>query len=193
MTLRDLGIFALAVLVIVAGLGIYVVRKNDQVSESERNAAIHAAKADALVSIGRQKDVQIASRASDLSKAEKDIQRLRADYARLRQHRESLAQFGTSVPAVGLPDDASGDPCLAAADELINAQGRLIEEQKAQILDLTASRDAWKGAFEEEHQRSVELQLALDAQRHAAKSVKWLGRIQGFAIGVGAGYVGGKL
>ncbi len=194
MSLRAWGFLAIAVVVAVGGLFYgYQQYKNRQVDEALQEAVEWARKADESASLARQKDVQIAARTSDLAKAQKDIDQLKLEYAKRRQPRKSVAEFGTAAPVDGLPSEPAGDLALDAADAVISAQDGLIKEQAAQILDLTVSRDSWKGAYEEEHRRAVALQIALDAQKHAAKSGKWVGRLQGFAIGLGAGYVGGKL
>ena len=84
------------------------------------------------------------------------------------------------------------DAQLADQAELIDAQGRLIDALKLQVTDLTTARDHWKGAFQAERDRSLQLEIALEAQKAMTRGALWRGRFQGIAIGLGAGYVAGR-
>ena len=60
-------------------------------------------------------------------------------------------------------------------------------------MGLRVAPDAKDRALITSEQRARGLEIALEAQRHASKSQRWLGRIEGVAVGIAIGYVGGKL
>ena len=89
---------------------------------------------------------------------------------------------------------------VAALTETVDAQKNLIQAQdaslqgvKAQLVTMTAARDAWKRTSEEGGREAVQLRAALAAKEGLEKSALWRGRLQGLAIGIGAGYLGGRI
>lgn len=76
---------------------------------------------------------------------------------------------------------------------LIQAQDGAISGLQAQLLATSAARDAWKRSAEEGGREALQLRAALAAQQGIAKNAVWKGRIQGLAVGLGAGYIGGRL
>lgn len=76
---------------------------------------------------------------------------------------------------------------------LIQAQDGAISGLQAQLLATSEARDAWKRSAEEGGREALQLRAALAAQQGIAKNAVWKGRIQGLAVGLGAGYIGGRL
>ena len=100
---------------------------------------------------------------------------------------------GAVVPASAASGPDDRDALIAKDQEVITALTKVVEDQGTEISQLTISRDQWKASSEAEHRAVVGLQIALDAQKVVSKSDKWIGRVEGFAIGIGAGYVAGRL
>ena len=159
----------------------------------------HAAKVEASTheAEAKAKDAQIPDLQAKLNTAKADLDRVSA------QRNALLLQLSqqTSGGHVALPDTAPEpthapdvrDEVIAKDAEVIAAQKNVISQQDTQILVLTGSRDQWKAAYESEKRANVGLQISLDAQKTVSKSSKWLGRIEGFAIGFGVGYLGGRV
>ena len=76
---------------------------------------------------------------------------------------------------------------------MIAAQDQQIQDQAQQILVLTARGDSYKAAWEASAQEASSLRLAHEAALHLAHAERWRGRIEGLVVGLGVGYVGGKL
>ena len=81
---------------------------------------------------------------------------------------------------------------VAKQDEVIQAQQVQINDQAVQIHTLTLDRDFWKTAYGESSKEATARRLALEGQLAATKAALWRGRIEGFVVGIGAGYAGGK-
>jgi small-conductance mechanosensitive channel len=162
-----------------------------QAAQQEAQADQHHEQAIQQAAQGGVHD-QVAQAQAD--KATQDalaVARLRAELARLR------ARPVQPPPTPGAPDPVDvappPDPVLAQADALIAAQDQQIQDQAAEIHTLTLARDSWKAAYEDEAKAAAAQRIAMEAQAAAIRSSRWQGRIEGFLVGVGAGYVGGKL
>lgn len=145
-------------------------------SESHGEAIAHAHQAQAI-------DPKIADAAKAIKDKDQTIKRLRAELAEMRK------------PA--LPDTPDPSPVDLASvvvkqDELIQAQGTQIQALEVQVLNLTTSRDHWKGAYEAESRARISEGLAKDAALSNAKAQRWQGRLEGFAVGFAGGYVAGR-
>lgn len=151
-------------------------RANDFQAEAERHKAV----ADGY--------------AAQTGAQDKTIAALKARIAKLRPELPSVPDV--HVPPVvpgGAPDDLGHAALDAARDELIAAQDGQISTLKSEIGELRLTISAKDLALDESFKRARSLELALQAQKSAAKAGKWMGRLQGFAVGVGVGYAGGRL
>ena len=88
---------------------------------------------------------------------------------------------------------APDPPVPDSRDALIQAQDQQIQDQAAEITTLTLSRDSWHAAYDAEARSSTARRLAMDAQMAAMKAERWKGRFEGLAVGLGAGFVAGKV
>jgi len=146
---------------------------------------------------------KIPDHAAPLQGAEDAVARARAKVARTGDH--LAPQPGPSVPdhtgaGQTVPDAMGADPgvqglrdALAAERELSAAQDAQIGALKAAYADEQRRSAEYKAAFEAERRRATGLEIALAAQKHVSGADKWLGRVQGFAVGIGAGYVAGRV
>jgi hypothetical protein len=114
---------------------------------------------------------------------------------------KDMARRKHPLPVPPAPTPGAPDPQPAvAADPVDDGTAQLIADQAKEIVDLKAQVNAlnlavthYKGAYEDECKASALKEIALQAQISANKSSKWVGRIEGFAIGAAVGYAGGKL
>jgi hypothetical protein len=126
--------------------------------------------------------------ASQAESAKTQAAALKAKLAKLN----AAPAHANPVSAVGAVDVGSGDP-VGLRDEIIAAQDVVIAKQDGEITALRATLDLTGRALAASEQRARGLEIANDALKHAAKSGKWIGRFQGLAVGLAAGYVGGRL
>lgn len=102
------------------------------------------------------------------------------------------------TPLPGLPD--SRDAIISKQDELITSLEGDVQTRDTLIAQLTTSRDNWKDiadssekALEIAQRQIVAERLAKEAAARANKSSRWLGRLEGFGVGLLAGYAKGKM
>jgi len=128
------------------------------------------------------------------TKAEGSLKQARADVADARARLKAPGQSVPAVPGDGpvVAPDAKDD-LIAAQDDLIAKQDLKIGSLEREVVDLRTLNETKNVAISLGKQRERALEIALDAQKRATSSSKWMGRLQGFAIGVSVGYVGGKL
>lgn len=128
--------------------------------------------------------------------AGQDVEKSRADVRALKARLAKALASGPGNPVgdVDPVDDTTDlrDQVIAAQGEQIEAQDRQITALGGEIKGLRAALVLKDQALVTQEQRARGLEIALDAQRSAARSGKWVGRLQGFAIGLGAGYVSGR-
>ena len=148
----------------------------------------------------QESDKVVSDLQARVARTAQDVDRLTAERVRL------LRALAAQVPHVpSNPDPAPApttqpgpvvdvrDQVIAKDAELIQAQQVVISDQAAVIGTLIISRDAWKATASAREREAAQLRIALDAMKTVQSSGKWLGRVQGFAIGLGAGYVAGRL
>lgn len=161
-------------------------RQQTTVSDTaHQEATAHVDQAQAL-------EPQETQQAREVQDAKAEVVRLRGEVARLRK--------GSAPQAPSLPDTPDTvaplvdlAPLVARQDELIQAQDRQIAGLEASLQTVTASRDHYKAAFEDESRARTAQTLALEASLANAKAQRWKGRVEGFVVGLGSGYLGGKL
>ena len=137
-------------------------------------------------------DQQVQAQAPKIQTDSAQVAALRAQLAALRSRPvPPPAAPGTPDPQpVAEPVDLVA--VVAQQDLLIKAQDVQIQDQAVQIHTLTLDRDSWKTAYDSSSKEASLRQIALEAQIAATKASRWQGRIEGFVVGLGVGYAGGK-
>ena len=182
MTLRAWAVLALCVVLAAAGLGYYSGLKNQQIDKAIAQSQELRGKISALQEQARIAVDQADAAAKTAAQHEATAKALKAKLAKLQ-----------AVPAAPGVSDPVGVVGADLRDQIIAAQDSQIAAQNDEIKGLRAALDAKDKALVTSEQRARGLEIALDAQRHASKSQRWLGRIEGVAVGIAIGYVGGKL
>lgn len=162
-------------------------------SAAEQQALELKGKVDALQEQARELVTKADGHAKDAATAAEEVRVLKAKLARAKQTHPSESSVHPVVPD-GVPTDGDS-PVLVddLKDQVIAAQDRQIAALNLEVDGLRAALDMKDRALVTSEQRARGLEIALDAEKHAAKSGKWIGRIQGFAIGITAGYAMGRL
>ena len=155
-----------------------------QAAQSDRHdqaGIIHAAQ-------GELHDQQADAKTPTLEADAAEVTRLRAEVARLRKAAAPKAPVVTELqplpPPVLLED---------AKDQLIDALTKENVDLKAALAEYKAGSASWKAAYGESQKALACLRIAHEAQLAAIKAERWKGRIEGFAVGLGTGYVTGRL
>ena len=180
-------------------LGVESCGKGSVIKAEQQANEAHGA-ADAHQTQAKDSDKLVTDLQARVASAASDVDRLTAERVRLLRALEakvppvpSYPDHAVAPPAQPGPVADERDAVIAKDAELIQAQQVVISDQAAVIGTLIVSRDAWKATAEARQRDAAGLRIALDAQKSVAASGKWLGRVQGFAIGLGAGYVAGRL
>ena len=189
MTVRAWTVLALVLLLVAGGLGYYSGHKNQQIDKAIQQSQELKGKISALQEQARIAVDQAGAAAKTAAQHEATAQALKAKLAKLRALPASAT---ASAPSGATSVDGPSDEAALSA-QIIAAQDSQIAAQKDEIKGLRVALDAKDKALVTSEQRARGLELALDAQRHASKSQRWLGRIEGVAVGIAIGYVGGKL
>jgi hypothetical protein len=159
-------------------------------NKAEHTAAVAEGEANAHV----QQAAAIPSHAEPLAKAQAGVDRARAKVA--GAGKRVAAQPSVPISASTHADPADNQPLVLpdpGTADLVSAQDVLIAELRAALADEQRRSEQYRLAFEAERRRAVGLQIALDAQKHVQGASRWRGRIEGFAVGVATGFLGGKL
>lgn len=171
-----------------------------RVDGATANANIAHGEADAHQAQAQTSDQVVSDLQARVAGAAADVDRLKAERLRLlRALAAKVPQVPSDPdPAVAPPTQPSPladvrDQVIAKDAEMIQAQQVVISDQAAVIGTLIISRDAWKATASAREREAAQLRIALDAMKTVQSSGKWLGRVEGFAIGLGAGYVAGRL
>lgn len=125
-------------------------------------------------------------KASDLAKARA---RMQAALKAEREAKEAAAIQPEPVP--DLPPWATNK--LEAQANLITTLESNLQEHIERGDAWKKSSERWKVAFEQSEKQNECLKIAHQAQLSAVKSSRWKGRLEGFAVGLGTGFIGAKL
>ena len=165
--------------------------------KAEAGAKVEEKKADAHADKAKESDKQVEDIKAKLGLATTNLDRLTSERnALLKQLHKPVSPGPVALPSLpAIPSDAPDvrDAVIAKDAEVIEAQAKVIAGQKLEISGLVTSRDEYKAAFEGARRANTGLQIALDAQKVVNSSNKWVYRIEGFAVGISVGYVGGRL
>ena len=164
-----------------------------KVQQAEAAANVSHGAADAHQQQAQASDAQVEDLKAKVQSQNAKVGRLLAERTALLARLDHADHVPVDPVPPGEPVRDDRDAVIAKDAEVIAAQGKQITDQAVVISALTVSRDAWKATAEERAREAAGLRIALDAQKSVANSGKWVGRFQGFAIGIGAGYVAGRL
>lgn len=181
MTPRAWISIALVGLLLACGLGYYSGHKNQQIDKAMAQSQELKGRVNALQEQARLAVAQADEAAKTAAQHAATAQALKAKLAKL--------QAVPAAPGVSDPMGVVGDDLR---DQIITAQDSQIAAQKDEIKGLRAALDLKDRALVTSEQRARGLELALEAQKHAQRSQRWLGRIEGVAVGIAIGYVGGR-
>ena len=171
-----------------------------EMQDSIDDAAKHQTRREAISDQARVLDID-AERFEKVSQGySREIFRLRD---KLNATQARLANVTRPIPAGGKPQIEMLERQVQEVSVLVTDQKALIQAQdasiqglQAQVIALTAARDAWKRSSDEGAREALNLRAALAQQQGLAKSALWRGRIQGFSLGLvaggSAGYVAGR-
>jgi hypothetical protein len=168
-------------------------KENTRATQAEHKADVAKGEADALKRQAQAKDAEIVAKDAGLESSRAEVARKIAELAKLKA---SLLPVnpGPLLPVKPLESGVVDlAPLVAKQDEVINAQAYLIQGLETKIVDLTISRDAWKASEEARSREAAGLRIALEAQKSLTKGALWKGRFQGLAVGIGCGYLAGKI
>jgi len=178
------------VVCIVLSFALYLSTKTDPKIEdqSPRIAKLEAEKATA-----QQKAMLSETRARELSE---DVKRINKGSTvareKLKQAEKNRAEVVASVqPPPILPLWAQEK--IEAQDELITSLELELSAEIAKTEAWQESSDNWKKAFQQSERQIECLKIAHEAHLKAVHASRWKGRLEGFVIGAGVGFIGGKL
>lgn len=152
-----------------------------QSDQHDQAGLIHAA-------LGTLHDQQAEAKSPKLEADDAEVARLRAEVARLRKAAPPTTPVMSEVqplPPLVLLDNAK--------DQLIDALTQENVDLKAALAERTAASASWKSAYGESQKALACLRIAHEAQLSAIRAERWKGRLEGFAVGIGTGYVVGGL
>lgn len=171
-----------------------------EIQDAIDEAAQHQTRREAIADQAKVLDID-AERFENVSQGyAREVFRLRE---KLIATQARLANVTRPIPSDGKPQIEMLERQVQEVSVLVNDQKALIQAQdasiqglQAQVISLTAARDAWKRSSDEGAREALNLRAALAQQQGLAKSALWRGRIQGLALGIVAGgssgYVAGR-
>ena len=187
MTIRAWGYLALTVVLVAAAAGYFNGLGKDKIAAAEQRNIELKAKVDAL-----SKDSETHKALADAK--EQEVKDRDAKIASLKARRTSAlhASATASAPSGATSSVGTGPSDEAAlADQIIAAQDEQIAALKVEVVELRAALDLKDKALRVSEQRARALEIARDARESAIKRNRWLGRLEGLVVGLGAGYVAG--
>ena len=186
MSLKSLGYLALTVALVAATAGYFSGLGKDKIAAAEQRNIELKAKVDSL-----SKDSEAHKALADAK--EQEIKDRDARIASLKAKRK-LAPTATSLGASAAAVEAAGPSDEAAlADQIIEAQDEQIAALKVEVAELRSALGLKDKALKISEQRARALEIARDARESAIKRNRWLGRLEGLVVGLGAGYVAGRV
>ena len=189
------ALLGLALVVIALGASAFGIEScgKGKVQQGTIQAAEAHGAADAHQQQAQASDAQVEDLKAKVQSQNAKVGRLLAERTALLARLDHADHVPVDPVPPGEPVRDDRDAVIAKDAEVIAAQGKQITDQAVVISALTVSRDAWKSTAEDRAREAAGLRIALDAQKSVANSGKWMGRVQGFAIGLGAGYVTGRI
>ena len=200
MTAKNLAIAGGVVLALVAGVYLLDGHYSKKVLDQQAIAQEAVGKAAQLETEAKnaKKDAQIAEDTAEVI-SQKLVQSEKTT-AYLKRRVDELSKVPGSLPSVGdalTPEHVALDE---AKDTYIDQLENETQSQKELISSLETAVDKWKlssnnfeGVLEEERRARRAEQIASSAALKGVRVARWRGRLEGFLVGVGAGYVKGRM
>ena len=189
MTPRAWAVLALVGLLLACGLGYYSGHKNQQIDKALQQSQELKGRIGALQEQARIAVDQADAAAKTAAQHEATAQALKAKLAKLRALPASAT---ASAPSGATSVDGPSDEAALSA-QIIAAHDEQIAALKVEVTELRTALDLKDQALIASEKRARGLEIALEAQKHASKSQRWLGRIEGVLAGLGAGYAVGSV
>lgn len=156
-------------------------------------ANIEHGRADAQTATARALDEKAKEQAAIAKDAQARVDQLRAEVARLRVPKPASPAAPTVEPVSPVLPSVDLVPLVAKLDELVQAQDHEISALKGQLETVTHARDSWRLTAESSGREALQLRASLAAKEGLIKGALWKGRVQGLAVGIGSGYLAGRL
>ncbi len=182
-----------ALILILVGLRAYSCVGTHQVDAHVQQADQHHEAATSSAAQGAAHDQEAQAHEPQIQNDTAEVARLRAEVARLRHPAPAPPSSPDISPAEPVAPPVDLSAVVAGQDLLIAAQDRQIQDQTLQIKTLSLARDSWRLSAQESAAEALQLRSALAAQQGLIKGALWRGRLQGFAVGLGSGYIAGRL
>ena len=154
-------------------------RKQGQ--QQEVQVAVHQGAAETHQAAAQAQDAQVPALKKRLQDSQAEVDALKAELAQI--------QTQGNVASVDPPDYKG---IIDGQSKLIVAQDKQITVLKEEVVVLTQARDEWKKTAEEREKQALAQAAATAAWKSAVSSSTNKGRIQGFAVGVALGFLGGR-
>lgn len=187
MSIKALGYLALTAALVAATAGYFNGLGKDKIAAAEQRNIELKAKVDAL-----SKDSETHKALADAAQQEIKDRDAKIASLKARRTRALPASATASAPSGATSVDGPSDEAALSA-QIITAQDEQIAALKVEVTELRTALDLKDQALITSEKRARGLEIALDAQKHTSKSQRWLGRIEGVAVGIAIGYMGGKL
>ena len=179
---------------------------NTSGTQEERNANIASGEANAHQTQAQASDALVSDLKAKLEGQKADLGRIASERDALLRKLAAKPKPNANPAGSGVaPTDPMGDDRPALIDhiseltvliakdaEVIETQNQVINSQSGVIQVLTASRDEWRQTAEFREKQALAQEAATRAWKKSVTSSRWQGRLEGFAVGVALGYVGGK-
>jgi len=182
-----------------------------QADTHHQAAVVAAAQAEVYDAQVTKEQAQVKQHDSEVASVDQEVAGRRAHVAEVRR--------GLDAPAAGEPAGHSVDPgqgvgapvdqaelvaqlkaTVSALDDLVASQDaqhqqdlQRIADRDALISTISLSRDAWRLSAQASAAEAVQLRAALAAQQGLIEGALLKGRIQGFSVGLGSGYLAGRV
>ena len=187
MTAKAIGYLALTVALMAGAAGYFYGLGKDQAKAAEQQNIELKAKVDAL-----SKDSETHKALADTKEQEVKDRDAKIASLKARRTRALPASATASAPSGATSVDGPSDEAALSA-QIIAAQDSQIAALKVEVTELRTALDLKDQALIASEKRARGSEIALDAQKHSSKSQRWLGRIEGVLVGLGAGYAVGRV
>lgn len=186
MSFKALGYLALTVALVAAAAGYFNGRGNDKARAAAQQNIELKAKVDALSKTAKEHKALADAAQQEIKDRDARIASLKAK----RKPAPTATSLGTAaLPSVGIVTGSSDEAALV--DQIIAAQDEQIAALKVENTELRTALDLKDQALIISERRARALEIARDARESAIKRNRWLGRLEGLVVGLGAGYVAG--
>ena len=193
-TPRRLLYGAVAVAVLYGGLGVTSCVTRARASRKvEAASAVHV-QAVAQASAAAAQDPRITELEGRLKAERGTSAGLHAESERL--HAE-VARLKAEAQGQDHPDLQPVVTALEAETGALRLEVQGLQQELVTRDDLlkvrTEAAESWKAAYQQSAKEAALLRCAHEAQVAALKAEQWKGRIEGLAVGIGVGYVAGRI